>query len=140
MSSDPQLRKLALKDGRYAPEAFQFLYDSLDPAVRLAGRDEEEGTARHVTGQELLSGMRVHAIEQFGPLAGAVWRAWGIRDTLDWGRIVFLLVEEGLLNRQDSDSIEDFRAGFDFDTAFVKSYQPKLPAELFTPHGGEGPS
>ena len=140
MLSDPLLRKLALKDGRYAPEAFHFLYDSLDHAVKLAGREQEEGTARHVTGQELLAGMRQHAIEQFGPLAGAVWRAWGIRDTLDWGRIVFLLVEEGMLNRQDSDSIEDFRAGFDFDAAFVKSYRPQLPPELFARPGGEGSS
>jgi uncharacterized repeat protein (TIGR04138 family) len=75
--------------------------------------------------------MRQHAIEQFGPLAGAVWRAWGIRDTLDWGRIVFLLVEEGMLNRQDTDSIEDFRSGFDFDAEFVRAYRPELPPELF---------
>lgn len=134
--NDP-LRRLALKDGRYAPEAFQFLYDSLDHAVRLAGRENAEGTDRHVTGQELLAGMRAYAIQVFGPLAGAVWRAWGIRDTLDWGRIVFLLVEEGMLNRQESDSIEDFRAGFDFDQAFVASYQPTIPSELFT-HPGEG--
>jgi uncharacterized repeat protein (TIGR04138 family) len=131
------LRKLALKDGRYAPEAFQFLFDSLDPAVRLAGRENAEGVERHVTGQELLNGMRAHAVQQFGPLAGQVWRAWGIRDTLDWGRIVFLLVDEGMLNRQESDSIEDFRQGFDFDQAFVASYQPQLPAELFAPAGGD---
>jgi uncharacterized repeat protein (TIGR04138 family) len=140
MLSDPLLRKLALKDGRYAPEAFHFLYESLDHAVKLAGRENEEGTARHVTGQELLAGMRQNAIEQFGPLAGAVWRAWGIRDTLDWGRIVFLLVEEGMLNRQETDSIEDFRAGFDFDAAFVTSYRPALPPELFARPGGEGAS
>ncbi len=136
--SDPLLRKLALKDGRYAPEAFQFLYDSLDHAVKLAGREQSEGAERHVTGQELLAGMRAHAIEQFGPLAGAVWRAWGIRDTLDWGRIVFLLVEEGMLNRQETDSIEDFRSGFDFDAAFVRAYQPRLAPELFSRPEGEG--
>ncbi|MEY2747080.1 MAG: hypothetical protein RL112_2122, partial [Planctomycetota bacterium] len=27
------MRKLALQDGRYAPEAFQFLYESLDTAI-----------------------------------------------------------------------------------------------------------
>lgn len=134
--SDP-LRKLALKDGRYAPEAFKFLFDSLDHAVKLAGREQKEGPERHVTGQELLAGMRQHAIEQFGPLAGQVWRAWGIRDTLDWGRIVFLLVDEGLLNRQETDSIEDFRAGFDFDEAFVRAYRPQLPPELFSRSAGE---
>lgn len=138
MLSDPLLRKLALKDGRYTPEAFQFLYEALDTALQLAGRETEEGAARHVTGKELLAGMRRHAELQFGPLAGAVWRAWGIRDTLDWGRIVFLLVEEGMLNRQESDSIEDFRSGFDFDEAFVRSYRPELPSDLFARPPGEG--
>jgi uncharacterized repeat protein (TIGR04138 family) len=134
--SDP-LRKLAMKDGRYAPEAFQFLFESLDHAVKLAGREKAEGTERHVSGQELLAGMRACAIDLFGPLAGQVWRQWGIRDTLDWGRIVFLLVEEGLLNRQETDSIEDFRQGFDFDHAFVASYKPRLPPELFAAASGE---
>lgn len=134
--SDP-LRKLALKDGRYAPEAFAFLYESLDHAVRLAGRESAEGTERHVSGQELLSGMRVHALETFGPLAGHVWRAWGVHETLDWGRIVFLLVEEGLLNRQDTDSIDDFRDGFDFDAAFARGYRAELPADVLGPGGGE---
>lgn len=133
--SDP-LRKLALKDGRYAPEAFTFLYESLDPAAKLAGREGAEGAERHVTGQELLAGMRAHALEVFGPLAGHVWRAWGVRETFDWGRIVFLLVDEGLLNRQDSDSIEDFRDGFDFDATFQDQYRTELAPDLFGP-GGE---
>ena len=128
--SDP-LRKLALDDGRYAPEAFQFLFESLDHAVRLAGREDAEGPDRHVSGQELLAGMRQYATELFGPLAGEVWRAWGIEGSIDWGRIVFLLVDAGMLNRQENDTIEDFRDGFDFDEAFVRSYRPKLPPELF---------
>ncbi len=135
--SDP-LRKLALKDGRYAPDAFQFLYESLDQAVKLAGREAAEGTERHVTGQELLAGMRAHALEVFGPLAGHVWRAWGVEETLDWGRIVFLLVEEGLLNRQETDSMEDFRDGFEFDDAFERGYKPVLAPDLFGPSGTEG--
>jgi hypothetical protein len=52
-----------------------------------------------------------------------------VRETLDWGRIVFLLVDAGLLNRQEEDKIEDFKDGFDFDEAFVKKYKPKLPPE-----------
>ena len=129
--SDP-LRKLALKDGRYAPDAFTFLYESLDHAVRLAGREDSEGADRHVSGQELLAGMAAHAVELFGPLAGEVWRRWGVRETLDWGRIVFLLVDAGLLNRQEEDQIEDFKDGFDFDEAFVDRYKPRLPPEVFS--------
>ena len=75
--------------------------------------------------------MRVHALELFGPLAGQVWRSWGIQTTLDWGHIVFLLVEARLLNRQDSDSLEDFADAFDFDQAFREGYRPTLPPEVF---------
>ncbi len=135
--NDP-LRKLALRDGRYAPEAFQFLYESLEHAVKLAGREAAEGSGRHVSGQELLRGMREYALEVFGPLGGEVWRRWGVQSTLDWGRIVFLLVEEGLLNRQETDSIRDFEGGFDFDEAFVKGYQPRLPPEIFARDDGGG--
>lgn len=123
---DP-LRRLALKDGRYSPEAFRFLFESLDYAVRLAGKEEAEGVERHVTGQEVLSGMQAFARERFGPLAASVWRAWGIRDTLDWGRIVFLLVEEGMLKQRDEDSIDDFQSDLDFDRFFVEEYEPDLP-------------
>lgn len=120
------MRELARKDGRYSPEAFRFLFDSLEVAIRVAGKENEEGAARHVTGQEVLAGMREHALRTFGPLAAGVWRSWGVRETLDWGRIVFLLVEAGLLNRQETDTIEDFRDGFDFEEVFVRRYTPSL--------------
>ncbi len=127
---------LALKDGRYSPEAFRFLFESLPQAVRLAGKEKAEGTERHVTGQEVLAGMRAHAGQLFGPLAAAVWRSWGVRETLDWGRVVFLLVDNGLLNRQESDTIEDFRSAFDFEEAFVRQYRVPLPDP--TKSGEEG--
>jgi uncharacterized repeat protein (TIGR04138 family) len=122
-----QLRQLALRDGRYSPEAFHFLFESLEHAVRLAGKDTAQGTERHVSGQELLAGLRQNAQESFGPLAAHVWRAWGIRGSIDWGRIVFLLVDEGLLRRKESDTLADFEQDFDFDEAFVQSYAPPLP-------------
>ena len=126
---DP-VRILALEDGRYSPEAFRFLFESLEFAIRLAGKEEQKGPERHVSGQEVLSGMREYGIELFGPLAAQVWRSWGVRETIDWGHIVFLLVEAGMLNRQDSDSIEDFRSGFDFDRVFVEDYELQVPGEL----------
>jgi len=116
-----------VRDGRFSPEAFHFLFQSLQYAIEEAGKGEAVGGERHVSGQELLAGMRVHAREAFGPLAAQVWRSWGIHETLDWGKVVFLLVENGLLNRQDSDTIDDFGDGFDFDEAFVKSYRPVIP-------------
>ena len=76
--------------------------------------------------------MRAHALASFGPLASHVWRTWGVRETLDWGRVVFLLVDHGLLKRQDDDRIEDFRDGFDFDSAFDQGYRAKLDELLST--------
>lgn len=129
MSSE-ELRQLAIQDGRYSPEAFRFLFESLDHAVRLAGKDAAEGTQRHVTGQEVLDGMKACAREAFGPLAAHVWRSWGVREAMDWGRIVFLLVDHGMLKRQEDDSIEDFRSDMDFDAEFVDGYRPTLPKVL----------
>jgi uncharacterized repeat protein (TIGR04138 family) len=124
---DDPIRALALRDGRYSPEAFRFLFESLSDAIKLAGKDDKTGPERHVTGQELLFGMREHASELFGPLAAQVWRSWGVRESMDWGHIVFLLVEDGLLHRQESDTLEDFRTVFDFDETFVRAYRPRLP-------------
>lgn len=126
---DP-LRKLALSDGRYSPEALRFLLESLDHALRLAGKENAEGPSRHVTGREVLAGMRAYASEIFGPLAAQVWRSWGVRETMDWGRIVFLMVDAGLLKRQETDTIDDFAHGFDFDEVFVARYVPTLPPTI----------
>ncbi len=82
--------------------------------------------------------MRQYARDLFGPLAAQVWRSWGIQDTLDWGRIVFLLVEAGMLNRQETDTLEDFRSGFDFDEEFVRGYRPDLPENPLAPGSTEG--
>ncbi len=123
------LRQLALRDGRFSPEAFHFLFDSLDTAIRLAGKQGAQGTERHVTGEEVLRGLFEHAKDSFGPLAATVWRAWGLEQALDWGRIVFLLVDEGHLKRQAGDTIEDFDRPFDFDAEFVHNYKPALPPD-----------
>lgn len=131
-------RKLALRDGRYSPEAFRFLGEALEHAVRLAGKEGAEGVSKHVTGREVLAGLRAYALEVFGPLAAQVWRSWGVRDTMDWGRIVFLMVDAGLLKRQDTDTIDDFADGFDFDDAFVANYSPSLPPTIDAGLGGTG--
>ena len=56
-----------------------------------------------------------------------VWRSWGVSTITDWGRIVFLLVDNGMLNRQDSDTIDASCTDFDFEEAFVQGYRPELP-------------
>lgn len=78
---------------------------------------------RHVSGAELAHACREHALNQYGLLARQVLEHWGIRRTDDLGRIVFALVNVGLLSTQPNDREEDFRGVYDFDAAFSTGYR-----------------
>jgi len=123
VSLDPEeiLRERVLKnDPRYPPAAYLFLYQALAYTQKMLGRDpaNPDERKRHVTGQELLEGIRRYAEEQFGRLAPPVFRAWGIHNTRDFGHMVFNLVQARLMSKTDSDSLHDFEDGFEFDEAF----------------------
>lgn len=105
--------------GRYPPEAYQFVRDALDYTVHRINADEEGVVHdRHVTGQQLCLGMRDYALRQYGRLARLVFEQWNVRRTEDFGRIVYGLIEAGLLAKTAEDSIEDFDDVFDFAEAF----------------------
>lgn len=106
--------------GPYSIEAFAFVQDGLRYTVqRLSAEAGNESLdSRHVSGQELCIGLRSYALDQFGLLARTVLQSWGIYSTEDFGRIVFALVEAGLLRKSDDDSIEDFHLVFDFEDSF----------------------
>lgn len=104
----------------YTPSAYSLVQDALRYTVeRIAS--EDEGDSRHVSGQELCLGFRDFVNDQFGLLARTVLRTNGIHRTEDVGRIVFAMVEAGLLRKTEEDSIEDFAGVFDFDEAFGAS-------------------
>ena len=103
--------------GPYPQEAFQFVRDGLAHAVKMIYGDQP-GQDRHVNGQQLCLGLRDYAIIRYGMLARTVLARWGITKTDDFGRIVFAMIDAGLLRRSDDDSIEDFRGVYDFDEAF----------------------
>jgi uncharacterized repeat protein (TIGR04138 family) len=126
---EDKVRRIALEDGRFAPEAYRFLFEGLEYSIHLAGKADAEGLERHVTGREVLRGLEEHGRRLFGPLAPDVWRRWGLRSSLDWGRMVFRLVDRGLLSRQETDTLDDFRGGRDFDEVF-RDYKPPLPKTL----------
>ena len=107
------------KHGQYKFEAYGFVMAALHHVVsRLA-------KPRHITGPELLEGIREYALEQFGPLARTVLNYWGIKKTDDFGHIVFALVEAGILRKQPEDKLEDFSNVYDFKEAFDKGYKIK---------------
>ena len=112
------------KDRRYEMEAYAFLRDALDFALK----SEEEGVReenRHVDGGHLLNGFRDYALQEFGPMAQTVLDEWGVRSTDDVGEMVFNLIDVGVFGKADTDNREDFKGVYDFDKAFQGPYMPK---------------
>jgi uncharacterized repeat protein (TIGR04138 family) len=114
---------ILIKDSRYRRDAYLFVRDALDFTQKAAARERRDGL--HVSGQELLAGIRDYALAQFGPMAATVLEDWGITRCEDFGEIVFNVVEAGLFSKTDKDSREDFRGGYDFDDAFRKPFLPQ---------------
>ena len=126
---EERLELVLAKDSRYHRDAYYFIRDALDHTQKAIVK-ENRGQQRHVTGQELLSGIREYALSQFGPMTLTLFEEWGIRSCEDFGEIVFNLVDIKLLAKTDNDSREHFRGGYDFEEAFRK---PFLPDSKLTP-------
>ena len=118
---------LVTKDPRYQHDAYLFVKDALDYTQKTVIK-QNRGNLRHVTGQELLHGIRDYALAQFGPMTQMVFAEWGINRCEDFGEIVFNMVEIGLLGKTEKDRREDFANGYDFDAAFRKPFLPKTKA------------
>jgi len=109
--------KIGQKETRYHERGLLFVLAALEFAqTRLPAR-------RHLNGGELAWACRDFALEQFGLLAPTVLEHWGIKSTEDLGRIVFLLIDVGLLAQQPSDRIEDFDRVYDFAEVFTAGYR-----------------
>ena len=108
--------------GPYPLEAFAFVRDGLNYAVEQVHEDLEAvpEADRHISGQELCIGLRDLAIDKYGLLAPIVLEHWNVRRTNDFGRIVFAMIDAGLMTRNNDDTMDDFRAVYDFDEAFSR--------------------
>ncbi len=116
-----KVQALSRAEGRYAVGAYLFLFEALEFTLKRIGK------RRHVSGQELLTGIKDYALANYGAMGRAVFNQWGIHDSKDFGRIVFSLVEAGLMSKTDTDSLADFEHGFDFADVFEKRYVPSPP-------------
>lgn len=124
------IHRIAREDGAYRPEAFLFVSEAIARTVEWIRKGKLQTDPRpqprggegefHVSGKELLQGIQRLAAERWGGMAPTVFAQWGITRTEDFGRIVFLMVnnEEMHWKKRDCDSEEDFAGGFDFATAF----------------------
>lgn len=110
------LLRMQERDPRFHQRAYLVVLAALNHVL------DELPKRRHISGRELAEGVRDVALERFGLLARAVLGHWGIHRTEDVGEIVFALVENGLLVKQDEDRIEDFRDVYDFEEVFEVRY------------------
>lgn len=126
MSDQPQktIEQVAAEVGRYPPEAYYFIHEGLAHTVQHVHGDPSKLPVgkRHVTGQQLCVGLRDLAISKWGMLAGTVLRRWNITSTLDFGHIIFALVDNHLMQKQPTDRLEDFVDVYDFQEAFDRQF------------------
>jgi uncharacterized repeat protein (TIGR04138 family) len=123
MQFEQSVVSILKRDKRFDPQAYFFLKDALDFTLKRIA-DTNGGEPRHVSGAELLLGFRDHALEQFGPMASTLMKEWGVRKCQDVGDMVFLLIEEQVFGKQDSDKREDFSEIYDFDEALTAPFLP----------------
>jgi uncharacterized repeat protein (TIGR04138 family) len=121
------LDSIVRSDPRYQRDAYVFLRDALDFTTKQ--QKKAKGTSiRHVSGPELLEGVRQYALKEFGPMVITVFDSWGVHLSGDIGNMVFNLIGAGIFGKTEEDSIEDFRNVYDFEEVFVKPFAPEKPA------------
>lgn len=120
------IRSIRERDKRFDGDAYLFLRESLDFTLEEL-RGEESIEHRHVSGTELLEGLRDFSLREFGPMAATVLENWGIRSCEDVGEMVFQLINAGAFGKSDDDMPEDFIGVYDFDEAFREPFRPKNP-------------
>lgn len=119
------IRTIRKDDPRYARGAYYFLRQALDYSLKEMHKSGELDKSNHLTGKQLLEGIRRYAIDQYGPMARPVLEHWGISECRDFGNIVFNLVECKVLGKTDQDNVEDFSGGYQFAAAFDKPFRPE---------------
>ncbi|MEK6558618.1 MAG: Minf_1886 family protein [Planctomycetota bacterium] len=120
-----KIKEIIKKDPRYLPQAYQFVFEALDYTTNILGKNQRKTNEleRHVTGKQLMEGLRQYAIKQFGFMALTVFEQWGVKQDADFGNIVFNLVESGLMGKTETDSREDFKNTCDLKKVFDEEFK-----------------
>ncbi len=114
------------QDSRYSPEAYEFVMEA------LAFSQKKFKKYKHISGEELLTGIKALLLKKFGPMTLTVLKYWGIRVTDDFGNIVYNLVENRVLAKDSHDHYDSFKNAYDFDEVFNQGYRKQLAKRLKT--------
>jgi len=112
MNFQDKIQEIREKDNRYKPDAYEFVMQALYFTQK---RLNKEG---HISGQQLLEGIREFGIDQYGFLVKTLFNYWGIKSTQDFGEIVFNMTDSGVMGKTEQDCRDDFKNVYDFDEAF----------------------
>jgi uncharacterized repeat protein (TIGR04138 family) len=126
--------RILAEDPRYHREVYSFVRDALDFTVKQQKKGRE-ALPKHVSAAQLLDGVRLFALKEFGPMVLTVFHYWNVRSCEDLGYVVFNMIRKEILGKNDSDSLDQFRDGYNFHEAFVLPFQPipAVPPENPTP-------
>ena len=127
---DERISQAIASNPRYAPAAFEFVAAAV-PAIAAELSENSKGrrVRRHISGKELCMGLRTLLLREYGRMAIDVLASWHVSQTIDFGEIVYGLVNAGVLSVSAEDSREDFIDVFDFNEAFVKSMAAPSPVK-----------
>ncbi len=121
---DSMIEMICLEDPRYHEDAYEFVLDALNFSQKKFHR------SRHVSGKELLEGIKERVMRRFGPMGISVLHYWGIKSTEDFGRIVFNLINKKLLSKNEEDCLDDFKDVYDFEHVFDQVYRRRLNRKI----------
>jgi uncharacterized repeat protein (TIGR04138 family) len=106
----------------FHPLAYKFLLSALRFTQEQLGRDRATEATGHISGPELLDGIRKLGLQHFGMLSIQVFKTWGIHTTDDFGHIVFQMIEAGEMRKTQNDQLTDFFGVYDFNKVFLDDY------------------
>lgn len=121
LDKDVAILDILKRDPRYRVEAYHFIFEALDFTLSARGVGR-----RHVSGPEIMDGVRRLALERYGYLARGVFEHWGVTRTDDFGEIVFNLITWDLLQKTADDCKEDFYGLYDFEVVFDVAFEQSL--------------
>ena len=124
-STQAIIERILEDDPRFHQNAYYFMLKCLNYSVQKHEsqfKEDDSGQQKHVSGPQLLECIREIALRDFGYMARIVFEIWGIKESGNWGTIVFNLIDSQLLSKSDSDSRSDFNDVYDFEEALDKAF------------------
>ena len=110
----------------FHPHAYVFVSEALKTAQELVGRQmvaDRLDETHHISGPELLEGVRNLGLRLYGLMAPVVFRHWGLTSTDDFGRIVFEMIDRGEMKKSETDRLSDFHCVYAIDETFAVDYK-----------------